>query len=119
MAAAETSPVPRRNLETQLIEKCWKDPEFKKRVVTDPKGMFERHTGKKLPPEVKIFIHEEDPRTLHLVIPPAPANLTELSDDDLEKVAGGTELVVSVSLLVTGVMSVVTVSAGVTAEHGW
>jgi hypothetical protein len=26
-------------LETQLIEKCWKAPEFMKRVVSDLKGM--------------------------------------------------------------------------------
>jgi hypothetical protein len=80
-----------RDLETALIEKCWKDPEFKKAVVSDPKGMLERHTGQKLPAQLKIFIHEEDSNTLHLTIPPAPTNLAELSDADLEKVAGGTD----------------------------
>lgn len=55
--------------------------------------MLERQTGQKLPAQVKIIIHEEDANTLHLSIPPAPANLSELSDDDLEKVAGGTDVV--------------------------
>ena len=32
----------RRALETRLIEKAWKDPEFRKEVVRDPKGMLEK-----------------------------------------------------------------------------
>jgi hypothetical protein len=74
----ETQSPTRRDLETALIEKCWKDPEFKKQVVSDPKGMLERHTGQKLPPEVKIFVYEEDASTLHFSIPPVPAKVAEL-----------------------------------------
>lgn len=85
----QTQAPTRRDLETALIEKCWKDPEFKKQVVSDPKGMLERHNGQKLPSELKIFIHEEDANTLHFSIPPAPAKVAELSDEDLSKVAGG------------------------------
>jgi len=57
----------RRDLETVLIEKCWKDLEFKKQVISDPKGTLERHTGQKLPrlpAQIKIFIREEDANTL-------------------------------------------------------
>ena len=110
----------RRNLETSLIEKCWKDPEFKRQVVSDPKGMLERHTGTKLPSQVKIFIHEEDANTLHLAIPPAPANLADLSDEDLEKVAGGTDIVFTMA--VVGLVASVRVTAGTaaaTAKAGW
>lgn len=103
----------RRDLETALIEKCWKDPEFKKQVLSDPKGMLERHLGRKLPPNVKIFLHEEDPKTLHFSVPTPPGNLAELSDEQLEQVAGGTEVVLS---LVFGVVTVgVTVGAGTAA----
>jgi len=82
----------RRGIETALIEKCWKDPEFKTAVINDPKGMLERHMGQKLPPELKIFIHEEDASNVHFSIPLAPSNVTELSDDQLEQVAGGTDM---------------------------
>src|SRR5215472_13986621 len=95
----------RQQLESALIQKCWKDPAFRKEVVSDPKGMLEKHIGQKLPEQVKIFIHEEDANTLHLSIPPAPANVTELSDADLEKVAGGTDVA---SLVLVTIASAVT-----------
>jgi Nitrile hydratase, alpha chain len=123
MATAGGAPsVTRRDLETALIEKCWKDPDFKKRVVSDPKGMLERHIGQKLPSEVKIFIHEEDTNTLHFSIPPPPANVTELSDEDLERVAGGTDVVITAAVTtfavgvgLTGAWATAIYSSG----HGW
>jgi nitrile hydratase alpha subunit/class II bacteriocin class with double-glycine leader peptide len=98
MSAAPTQ-ITRRDLEAHLIEKAWKDPEFKRQVASDPKGMFEKHLGQKLPEKLKIFIHEEDANTLYFSIPPAPSNLNELSDEDLEKVAGGTDIIAT--LIVT------------------
>jgi Nitrile hydratase, alpha chain len=122
MSAAGAAPsLTKRDLETALIEKCWKDPEFKKQIVTDPKGMLERHIGQKLPADLKIVIHEEDANTLHFSLPPAPSNTMELSDEDLEKVAGGTELILvapialSIALATAGAVA----SGVVTAKHGW
>ena len=122
MATAQS--VTRRDLETQLIEKAWKDPVFRKEVVRDPKGMFEKYVGQKLPDKVNIIVHEEDANTLHFSIPRAPSNLNELSDEELEKVAGGTDVV---SLLVlTGIGAVVSAAGGgviasglLTAQKGW
>jgi hypothetical protein len=92
----------RRTVAAAIIVKCWKDPEFQKQVVTDPNGIFQQLTGKQLPPELKIVIHEEDANTLHFSIPAAPSAVTELSDDDLGKVAGGTQTITDmISLLVT------------------
>jgi Nitrile hydratase, alpha chain len=103
----------RQKIESVLVQKCWKDPVFRKEVVSDPKGMLEKHLGQKLPEQVKIFIHEEDANTLHLSIPPAPSNLAELSDEDLQKVAGGTDLIGT--LLVT---AQITISLGIGAAVG-
>ena len=103
---AEAPAATRRDLETQLIEKAWKDPVFRKEIVRDPKGMLEKHTGQKLPAQVKIFVHEEDPNTLHFSIPPAPSNLAELSDEDLEKVAGGTDVSVLGAMAITALIGI-------------
>jgi hypothetical protein len=121
----ETQSPTKRDLETALIEKCWKDPEFKKAVVRDPRGVLEQRAGRKLPPNFKIFIHEEDANTLHLTIPPAPSSLTELSEDDLEKVAGGTEIGVATGIiLATASAALVTavgagIGGGITKSQGW
>ena len=117
----EAQATTRRDLETALIEKCWKDPEFKKTVLSDPKGMLELHIGQKLPAALKVFIHEEDANTLHFSIPTAPSNLSELSDEDLEKVAGGTDLVTTLVLvgLGTAVAQTVGSAAAITVDKGW
>jgi hypothetical protein len=124
MSAQGTAPPStRRDLETALIEKCWKDPEFKRQIIGDPKGMLERHIGQKLPAPIKIFIHEEDANTLHFSIPEAPVNLTDLSDEELERVAGGTDVIVTMAgIAVTAAIfgATVTGQAAVTKiQGGW
>jgi hypothetical protein len=111
-AAADT----RRDLETRLIEKAWKDPEFRRQVLSDPKGMLESYLGRKLPEGLKIHIHEEDANTLHFSVPPAPANVAQLSDEDLEKVAGGTEIAIMVFTTLTLGTAI---AGGVTKSEGW
>jgi hypothetical protein len=117
---ASAAPVAtRRELESALIQKCWKDAAFRKEVVNDPKAMLEKHLGRKLPDQVNIFIHEEDANTLHLSIPPAPANLTELSDADLEKVAGGTNIVMTLLFSATIAGATVASAMGTAAAAGY
>jgi hypothetical protein len=122
MSAAGAAPsMTKRDLEVALVEKCWKDPEFKKQILADPKGMLERHIGTKLPGDLKIFVHEENAETLHFSLPPAPTNATELSDEDLEKVAGGTEVIAVLSVTVTAALTVIGTVGGAaaTVSRGW
>lgn len=118
MASAATA---RLDLEAALVKKCLQQPEFRKEVVADPKGMFEKATGQKLPDNVKIFIHEEDRNTFHLAIPPAPKEVSELSDDELERVAGGTELVLGTALILSAAATIAATgsAAYVTKNSGW
>jgi hypothetical protein len=111
----------RRQVEAALIKKCWSDADFLQKVVSDPKGMLEQHIGQKLPPQVKIFIHQEDTNTVHFSIPPAPADLTELSDAELESVAGGTDVFTTLAICLTAAWTVAgTIASGVvTAKQGW
>jgi len=111
----------KHDLEVALVEKCWKDPEFKKQILADPKGMLERHLGTKLPGALKIFVHEENAEALHFSLPPAPTNATELSDEDLEKVAGGTEVIAVLSVGVAAALTIIgsVGSVAATVSKGW
>ena len=111
-----------REMSEALIRKCWKDPAFQKAIVSDPRGVIEKQLGQKLPPNLKIVIHEEDANTLHFSLPPTPANLNELSDEELDRIAGGTDAVLTF-MLTAIVVTAATSAGGVVALNaekiGW
>ena len=69
----------------QFIAKCWADETFKKKVLSDPVSTL-RAEGVELSAGVSYVVHENTEKVAHLVIPAKP---TELSDEDLDHVAGG------------------------------
>jgi hypothetical protein len=94
--ASTAAPLTRRDVEAKIVALAWKDDDFRRKFVADPKAQFEEKLGTKLPPSLNITAHQEDENSLYFVIPAKPkANLDELSDEELEKVAGGTDVVVS------------------------
>jgi hypothetical protein len=88
-ATAEAPAITRQHFQSKLAERTLKNPEFRSAFMADPKGTLEKEFNTKFAENVQIFAHEEDANTLHLSIPQVPANVEELSDEDLEKVAGG------------------------------
>lgn len=101
----------RRELEEKIVARAWKDDAFRKSFVADPKGAFEKRLGQKLPAGLKIAAYEEDANHLHFVIPAKPGNVAELSDAELEKVAGG----ITPTVVVSAVM-IASVIASATTE---
>src|SRR5262249_21677743 len=92
-APAAAAGMTRRDLEAKIVALAWKDDTFRKRFLADPKAQFEEKLGTKLPASLNMSAYQEDENSLHFVIPMKPkANLTELSDEELEKVAGGTDV---------------------------
>ena len=65
------------------------DPEYKKMLKNDPKDVISRQLNTEVPDGIKIKVVEDTPETMHLVIPYAAPEGAELSDSDLEAVAGG------------------------------
>ena len=70
---------------SQLIAKCWADEGFKQKLLADPAATLKAE-GVDLPDGLTVKALENTDSVFHLVIPAKP---TELSDDDLDKVAGG------------------------------
>ena len=75
----------------QLIAKCWADEDFKAKLLADPAGTLKAE-GVEVLEGVTIKAVENTDEVFHLVIPAAP---TDLSDDDLDNVAGGWAMCVS------------------------
>jgi hypothetical protein len=69
----------------QLIAKCWSDESFKQKLLADPATTLKAE-GVELPAGLTVNAVENTDQVFHLVIPAKP---TDLSDEDLDKVAGG------------------------------
>jgi hypothetical protein len=79
----------RRTVEARLLDKAWKDAAFRRALVEDPTGTLERELGRTVPAEVTLTVLEETPTNRYLVLPAAPPQQGELSDQDLETLSGG------------------------------
>src|SRR5688572_5274273 len=90
---AEQAPRTRHEIEAELIERAAKDEAFRRALVDDPRGTLEREVGVRVPEGISLTVREESPTTLYLVLPSAPRREGgELSDTELEGVAGGCSL---------------------------
>ena len=69
---------------------AFEDPEYREALLKDPKRVLAKQMNRDLPDSLKVKVVEEDANTVYLIAPYVPpAEGDELSDDDLEKVAGG------------------------------
>ena len=86
---ADAAPTTKRSsLHARLIAKAQEDPAFKQRLMDDPRAAIQEEFGIGVPADVEIEVLEEQPTKLYLVLP-AKVDDVELSDEMLEKVAGG------------------------------
>jgi hypothetical protein len=110
--AEQPAAIPRHDLEVKIVKKCWEDEKFREEFTADPATAFIKYLQVPAAGLPRIFVHQEDAGSWHIVIPVKPANTGELSEEDLERVAGGVTPVVSV--VSTIVSTVVASSASVT-----
>jgi hypothetical protein len=66
-----------------------KDPEYMKLLKADPKDVIARQLQTEVPAGVNVKVLEETADTMYIVVPYVAAEGAELSDSDLEAVAGG------------------------------
>jgi hypothetical protein len=82
-----TKPKNRADLEALLNAKAWKDPKFKKKLLSDPNAVL-KEMGVDLK-NLKVRIVEDDANTVTFVLHPAPQNAASMNEEELRKVAGG------------------------------
>jgi hypothetical protein len=71
----------------QLFEQVRTDEKFKQRFLQEPKSVL-TEMGIEIPDSIEIEIHQDTPTLKHLVIP-ADDSSNELSESELQIVAGG------------------------------
>ena len=82
----------RYEAERRIIQRSLEDDAFRQRLIEDPKAAVEQELGTRLPEEVRVVTVEETADTIYLVLPSTPmagSEGGELSDQELESVAGG------------------------------
>ncbi len=71
----------------QIVAKAWADEEFKARLLADPAAVLQAE-GLAVPAGVELRAVENTAQVMYLTLPPKPSE--ELSDEQLNQVAGGT-----------------------------
>jgi hypothetical protein len=75
----------------QIIAKAWADEKFKTRLLANPAAVL-KEQGLKIPPGCQVKIVEDTDKVVHLTLP-AKSSTDELSEDELENIAGGTSVI--------------------------
>ncbi|HRE48867.1 MAG TPA: NHLP leader peptide family RiPP precursor [Aggregatilineales bacterium] len=74
--------------ETKVVERAKKDAAFRSQLMSNPKAAVAAETGWQIPDNVTVKVVEESADTFYLVIPFSSEG-SELGDEQLEDVAGG------------------------------
>ncbi len=81
-----------------LALKAWESSTFKEQLIENPVSTIESVTGQKMPSDTNIIVEDQtDTSKIYLNIPrKVEINELELTDEQLEMVAGGTDLITGI-----------------------
>jgi hypothetical protein len=82
----------RTGVQQMILDRAGSDPQFRDRLINDPKQAISEEFGATLPPSLNIRVLEEQPGEVVLVLPSQQTQPGRaLSEAELEAVAGGSD----------------------------
>ena len=105
----------RHEFQNHIARKAWSDPDFKQRLLSNPRAVISEELsnikeGVSIPENVDVKVVEEKPDEIYMVLPVNPEQVTgkALSEEDLERIAGGeSESATAVTAVTLDVVQVV------------
>ena len=99
-----------------VADRCRREPELAGRMRKDARGCLEELSGRQLPEDVKIIVHDNTDDSWHLPLPNHTQSI-ELSEDRLQKIAAGEFIIsmgasISISVVVAAFALVISASLG-------
>jgi len=79
----------RGEMQDLLAKFAIENPTYRDALLKNPRSVIEKQFNSNLPNNVTVKAIEESADVIYVVVPPASAQVGELDDSDLEKVAGG------------------------------
>lgn len=61
-----------------LTRRALEDPDFRERLIDDPRSTIAEATGQEVPEDVEVVVIENGPKKFHIVLPSADLDLEEL-----------------------------------------
>jgi hypothetical protein len=86
--AEQEQTLTRHDLEAKIVKRCWEDEAFRAELTADPAGAFVKYLQVPAASLPRISFYQEELGSWHIVLPVKPPNAGELSEEDLERVAG-------------------------------
>ena len=84
------STISRKDIRDALVRAALKDEAFRESLLANPKFAVERELGKTLPDRLQVVLLRETDNLMYIVLPKDfPDDAAQLTDDELENVAGG------------------------------
>ncbi len=73
--------------EGKINAHAWKDPAFKRKLLSDPQAALKEMGMENIPPSLKIQVIDEEKNHWVIVLHVPPANTKELSEEELSKLS--------------------------------
>jgi Nitrile hydratase, alpha chain len=71
---------------SKVVARAWVDPAYKAKLLSDPHSAL-AEAGVDVPAGIRLKVVEDTADTRHVVLPVAPSGASELTEEELGKVA--------------------------------